>query len=227
MSDVILFGTGRGAEVAYRHLIKDSPHKIRGFTIDAAYRKMDTFHGLPVVPFEEVHRHFPPDQCRMLILLGFQRMNRLRAEKYAAAKQLGYTCISYVSSGLFQAEDLQIGENCFILDNQSINLDVRIGNNVVFWSSNHVGDLTTIDDHAWLSSKVTLSGNVRVGAYSFLGIGATVSNNVTIAEGSYIGANALITRPTQANGVYLAPETKKSADDATMFLKVLESTRGV
>jgi len=131
MSKVILFGTGRGADVAFRFLTRDSDHEVCGFAADKKHLDRDTFHGLPAVEFETVEQRFPPDRYKMLVLLGYQGMNGLRAEKYRAAKAKGYGCISYVNSHFYRAEDLDIGENCFILDNQSISLDVKIGNNVV------------------------------------------------------------------------------------------------
>src|ERR1700733_168675 len=127
MSKVVLFGIGRGADVAYRFLTRDSEHEICGFAADRKYLDRDRFHDLPVVSFEDVERRFPPDQFKMFILLGYQRMNALRADKYLEAKRKGYSFISYANSAFYRAEDLIIGENCFILDNQSISLDVRIG----------------------------------------------------------------------------------------------------
>ena len=175
MSKIVLFGNGRGASVAHRFLAKDSTHEIVGFTVDARYMTSDTHRGLPLVPFEEVQVRFPPDDYRMLILLGYQQMNGLRAEKFQQAKMKGYTLESYVASDIFHVEPIVVGENCFIMDNQSISLDVRIGNDVVMWSSNHIGDLTTIGDHAWISSHVTVAANVKIGERAFVGVGATVT----------------------------------------------------
>ena len=133
------------------------------FTVDDRYVQGPAHRGLPLVPFEEVERRFPPDDFRMLILLGYQSMNGLRADKYRQAKAKGYTLESYVASDIFRVDPLNIGENCFIMDNQSISLDVRIGNDVVMWSSNHIGDLSTIEDHAWISSHATLAAQVTIG----------------------------------------------------------------
>src|SRR5262249_13612953 len=138
------------------------------------------YRGLPLVAFEEVERHFPPESCRMHVLLGYQQMNGLRQQKYEQAKAKGYTLESYVASDIFRVERINVGENCFILDNQSISLDVTIGNDVVMWSSNHVGDMSTVEDHAWLASHVTIAANVTIGKRAFIGIGATVSNGVVI-----------------------------------------------
>jgi sugar O-acyltransferase (sialic acid O-acetyltransferase NeuD family) len=221
MSKVVLFGMGRGADVAYRFLKRDSEHEICGFAVDQHHMRGDTFHDLPVVAFEDVVSRFPPDEFRMLILLGYQRMNALRANKYFEAKHKGYSCISYVNSHFYCAGELSVGENCFILDNQSISLDVKIGNNVVMWSSNHIGDQTVIDDHTWLASHVTVSADVIVNPYCFLGIGATVGNKVTLAKGTFVGANALVASDTAENDVCLAGESGKADIDSASFMRVM------
>jgi sugar O-acyltransferase (sialic acid O-acetyltransferase NeuD family) len=221
MSKVILFGTGRGADVAYRFLKRDSDHEICGFATERRYIRQETFHDLPVVAFEEVEQHFPPAQHKMLVLLGYQRMNALRAEKYLAAKAKGYDFISYVNSHFYRAEDLDIGENCFILDNQSISLDVKIGNNVVMWSSNHVGDLTSIGDHSWLASHVTVAAEVRVQPYCFLGIGATIGNKLTLGQRTFVGAGALVAGSTDEDSVHVAPASEAVDLNSTAFLRVM------
>jgi sugar O-acyltransferase (sialic acid O-acetyltransferase NeuD family) len=221
MSRIVLFGTGRGADIAYRFLTRDSDHKVCAFAVDRQYLTHKTFHDLPVVAFEEVDRYFAPDEYEMLVPLGYQRMNCLRAEKYLAAKQKGYSFISYANSHFYRAEELNIGENCIILDNQSISLDVKIGNNVVMWSSNHIGDLTTIGDHAWLSSHVTIAAEVVVEPYCFVGIGATVGNKVTLGHSTYVGANALVVSDTAEKSVCVASESERIDLDSGAFMRVM------
>jgi FlaA1/EpsC-like NDP-sugar epimerase len=62
MSKVILFGAGRGADVAYRFLTKDSDHEVCGFTVDRQFITNATLRDLPVVPFEDVEKVIPPDE---------------------------------------------------------------------------------------------------------------------------------------------------------------------
>jgi sugar O-acyltransferase (sialic acid O-acetyltransferase NeuD family) len=221
MSKVILFGAGRGADVAYRFLTKDSDHEVCGFTLDRQFITNIALRDLPVVPFEDVEKVFPPAEYKMLVVLGYQRMNALRAEKYMAAKKKGYSFASYVNSHIYRAEDITVGENCFILDNQSISLDVKIGNNVVMWSSNHIGDLTVIGDHAWLASHVTVAAEVVVRSYCFLGIGATVGNKVTLGKKTFVGANALVASDTAENSVCLIRESERVDMDSASFLRVM------
>lgn len=224
MSKVVLFGCGRGADVAYRYIRGDTQHEISAFTVDEAFRKSDTFHGLPLVPFGSVEERYPPSDYKMFVLLGYQNMNRLRASKYQEAKDKGYQFISYVNSNIYCLEEIDIGENCFIMENQTINLDVKIGNNVVMWSSNHIGDRTIIEDHVWISSHVAVAGDVRIKEYSFIGVNVGISNNICISPKTFIGGGVFIAQDTKEGGVYALPNTKSIADNSTAFMRVLEAT---
>jgi sugar O-acyltransferase (sialic acid O-acetyltransferase NeuD family) len=224
MSKIIVFGLGRGADVATRYFRADSPHEIIAYTVDDAYADRKAFMGRPVIPFSRLEMEIPPTECKMFLPLGFQRMNALRAEKYAAAKAKGYSLESYVSSKIVSCDKPKCGENCFILEATVFNFDVTVGNNVVIWSANQIGDLCVIEDHVWLSSNIVLSGEVTVGAGSFLGLNSTVSNFVRIGPRSYIGANTLIVKDTPADSVYVTQGTPQLANiDSLRFLQMIKS----
>jgi len=224
VSKIVLFGTGRGADVAYRFLSKDSPHEIVGYTVDEKYIRSNEQRALPLVPFEEVEKHFPPEDFRLFILLGYQQMNGLRRAKFEAAKAKGYSLESYVASDIFRVEPISVGENCFILDNQSISLDVTFGDNVVAWSSNHVGDLTHVDNHAWLSSHVTIAASTKIGENAFLAVGATIGSNVSIGEGTFVGAQALIAKDTAPGSVHVASGEPIDVD-AKSFMRIMTASK--
>jgi acetyltransferase-like isoleucine patch superfamily enzyme len=160
----------------------------------------------------------------MFIPLGFQRMNALRTEKFEAVKKKGYSLASYVSSRIFCWGAPKVGENCFILEANVLNYDVRIGDNVVLWSGNHIGDCTVIEDHVWISSHAVLSGEVTIGANAFLGVNATISNYVRVGPRCYIGANTLITQDTPPDSVYVSKgTTKMEGIDSVRFLQMIKS----
>lgn len=223
MAKLIIFGCGRGADVSARYFANDSAHEVCGFTVETQYLSSESFRGLPLVDFSVVQTRFPPEEYQMFIPLGFQKMNDLRAQKYADAKKKGYACASYVSSKVVSHDVLNVGENCFILENNTINFDVKIGNNVVIWSACQIGDQSLIGDHVWISSHATLSGEVTIGEYSFLGINCTVSNYVKVARKSYIGAGSFIAQDTAEKGVYVIEGTKRFKVDSDQFLALLES----
>jgi len=79
---VVLFGNGRFAETNHFYLTHDSPYEVAAFTVDRAFIQMPELLGCPVVPFEEIARHCPPDEYLMAIPLGLKRVNQLRAERF-------------------------------------------------------------------------------------------------------------------------------------------------
>jgi sugar O-acyltransferase (sialic acid O-acetyltransferase NeuD family) len=224
MQGVVIFGIGRGAEVATRYFRDDSPYEVLAYTVDDAFSERTEFMGRPVVPFSRVETELPPTQCRMFIPLGFQRMNALRADKFEEARSKRYSFVNYVSSRISAWELPKMGENCFILEGNIFNYDVTIGDDVVLWSGNHIGDFCAIEDHAWISSGAVLSGDVRIGARSFLGVNATVSNHVRIGPRCYIGASTLITQDTPQDSVYVTKGTSKiERIDSLRFLGTIKN----
>ena len=225
MKKIVIYGCGVGAQTAARYIASDTKDQICAYTADAAHIKTKKFLGRPVVPFEEIQKKFSPKQYQLFIPLGFQDMNHLRAQKYREAKAKGYRLYSYISSKSFYHRKIECGENCFILEGQAINFDVKIGNDVVMWSANHVGDRTVIGDHVWLSSHVTIAGDAKIKDHCFLGINATISNHVTLAEETFVGAACFITKNTKKGEVYLAEGSKPGAPDSRSLVKILQASQ--
>jgi sugar O-acyltransferase (sialic acid O-acetyltransferase NeuD family) len=209
MANIVIFGAGDIAKLARHYFETDSPHRVIAFTVDAAYRKSDTFEGLPLVPFEQVDTVYPPALCQMFVAVSYTGMNGIRARKYAEARARGYTLASYISSRCTNLAQEPPGDNCFILEDNTIQPFVRIGSNVTLWSGNHIGHDSVIEDHVFISSHVVVSGHVRIGAYSFLGVNATLRNGITIAPRTLIGAGAVIMADTADDGVHVSrPATR-------------------
>jgi sugar O-acyltransferase (sialic acid O-acetyltransferase NeuD family) len=179
------------------------------FTVDAAYRDQETFQGLPVVDFEEVEKRFPPNSYAMFVAVSYAKMNQLRAEKYEQAKAKGYALPSYISSHCTYLSQHPPGDNCFILEDNTIQPFVRIGNNVTLWSGNHIGHDSQIGDHCYLTSQVVVSGRVTIEPYCFLGVNATLRNGITLGASSLIGAGAAIMQDTEPHSVYVPPRAVK------------------
>jgi sugar O-acyltransferase (sialic acid O-acetyltransferase NeuD family) len=202
MADLLIFGAGDIARLAHRYFETDSPHTVAAFTVDRDYRKADSFCGLPLVDFETVPERYPAQRFQMFVALSYARMNRLRADKYFRAKEMGYSLVSYVSSRCSYLTDPP-GDNCFILEDNTVQPFVRIGSNVTLWSGNHVGHDSTVDDHCFVTSHVVISGNVKIGAYCFLGVNSTLRNSIVVAPETLVGAGAVIMKDTKPKGVYL------------------------
>ena len=209
MAKVVIFGTLDTAELAHFYLTHDSTHDVVAFSVTQDYLKEKTFRGLPVVPFESVEHEYPPDEYGFFVPMTGRKMNRLREQYYLAAKAKGYSLISYVSSRATVFPGAEIGENCFILEDNTIQPFTSIGNNVVMWSGNHIGHHGQIQDHVFFTSHVVLSGHCIVEPYCFLGVNATIRDGLHIAEGTLIAMSACITRDTEPWGVYQGVPAQK------------------
>jgi len=211
VAKVVVFGVGQWAELAHFYLTHDSPHEVVGFTLDPDYIENPVHKGLPVVSYEEVERHFPPEDFKMFIPMSFKRMNHARADKYHDAKTRGYELISYVSSKATTFPGFECGDNCFIFEDNTIQPFVKIGNNVVLWSGNHIGHHTVIKDHVMITSHVVISGSCIVEPFCFLGVNATVRDETVIARETLVGMGVTILKDTKEFEVYKATGTEPAS----------------
>jgi sugar O-acyltransferase (sialic acid O-acetyltransferase NeuD family) len=199
----ILFGTGDIAQLANYYFGIDSDVEVVAFTVDGAFITADTFEGKPLVAFEEVEKKYPPATHKMFIALSYSRMNKLRENKYHAAKAKGYELISYISSRCSYMSQFPPGDNCFIFEDNTIQPFVRIGNNVTLWSGNHIGHHSVIEDHNFISSHVVVSGHCVIQSHCFLGVNSTIGHKVTVARETLLGAGAVVSKDTVEKGVYV------------------------
>jgi len=210
MAKVVIFGLLDTASLAHFYLKLDSDHKVVAFTVHQKYLPGgDSFEGLPIVPFEQIEDHYNPSEYHLFAPMTARKMNRLRESVYNQIKEKGYDLISYVSSKATVFPGAKIGENCFILEDNTIQPYTPIGNNVVMWSGNHIGHHGIIKDHVFFTSHVVLSGHCVVESYCFFGVNSTIRDYTHLAEGTLIGMGALVTKDTEPWGVYTGVPAKK------------------
>lgn len=208
MAKVVIFGVLDTAELAHFYLTHDSEHDVVAFTVNREYIQDESFKGLPVVPFEDVETLFPPQSYKFFAPMTGRNMNRNREKIYLEAKAKGYELISYISSRVTMFGN-KIGDNCFILEDNTIQPFTTIGNNVVLWSGNHIGHHGQIKDHVFFTSQVVLSGHCVVEPYCFFGVNATIRDYTHIATGTLVGMATAIYKDTEEWGVYIGNPAKK------------------
>jgi sugar O-acyltransferase (sialic acid O-acetyltransferase NeuD family) len=208
MNKVIIFGVNDFAELAHYYLTNDSDYEVVAFCVNKQYLPEDAlFKGLPVIPFEEVHITHSQEEHLFFAPMAPNDMNRLREKIYLAIKEKEYQLISYISSKATVLTE-NIGDNCFILEDNTIQPFVKIGNNVVLWSGNHIGHHSIIEDHVTFTSQVVLSGHCHVESYAVLGVNATIRDGIKISQGTFVGMAASITKDTEPWMVYVGNPAK-------------------
>lgn len=209
MAKVIVFGIADTAELAHFYLQNDSEHEVVAFTVNKEFMEADQFKGLPLVAFEDVENIFSPQEYAFFAPMTARNMNRNREKIYLEAKQKGYQFISYISSKATIFDRSVIGENCFILEDNTIQPFTTIGNNVVLWSGNHIGHHGKIHDHVFFTSHVVMSGHCEIDSYSFFGVNCTIRDYTHIAQGTLVGMASSITKDTEEWGIYIGNPSKK------------------
>ena len=217
---IVLFGTGKIAEVVHHFMVHEAGITVAAFTVDAAFVGDGKKEGLPVVDFNEVEKQFPPAQFDLFVALGYHDMNALRANKIADAKAKGYTLPSFVHPQSGLPKGTPVGENCFIMRDVLIHPKVSIGDDVFVWSGAIIGHHTTLGNHIWVTSGANVAGACTIGDNVFLAINSTISHGVRIGRRCFIGANALVTKDMADEQVIIAQNDKPLRLNTDQFLRM-------
>lgn len=217
MKKVVLFGLGQFADMMYSYLHAQAGYQICAFTVDRQYLLPSMqYNGLPVVAFEELREHYPPEEYGLFLCLGHTDMNRARRDKFREAKKMGYRILSYTHpTATVLTEDF--GEGNIILENATIGAFCTIGKGNVFWPCSHIAHHTSIGDFNFFTISVAVAGNIHIHNNCFFGNNCTIKNGIDIADYTLVGAGCYVSKSTKAHGVYVPARSVclegKTSDD--------------
>ena len=199
---LVIVGDSLFAQIALEYFTHDSAHEVVAFAVERDYRERDALAGLPVVDFQSLPQLYDPADHSVYVALVYTQLNRLRTRLAATAKELGYDLASYVSSRAFIWRNVELGEHCFIFEDNVVQPFVSIGDNVVLWSGNHIGHHSRIHRNCFIASHVVVSGSVEIGENTFLGVNATLVNDISVGADSWIGPHVTLTKDVAPGSVY-------------------------
>ncbi|HEX8136006.1 MAG TPA: acetyltransferase [Pyrinomonadaceae bacterium] len=217
---LIIVGDSAFAEIAYEYFTYDSDYEVVAFSVETPYLKRESLFGLPVVPFESLEQSFDPQEHEVYAASVYTQLNRLRTRLSAEAKAKGFKLASYISSRAFVWRNVRIGEHCFIFEDNTVQPFVRLGNNVVLWSGNHIGHHSVIKDNCFVSSHVVVSGFVEVEENCFLGVNSTIVNNVKIGKDCWLGPNVTIVKDAPEASFFKPGKNEISSTSTLEYFKV-------
>lgn len=217
---LVIIGDSAFAEVAYECFTHDSAYEVVAFAVERDYLSKSELFGKPVVAVEELEKDYPASQHDFYAACVYVQLNRLRTRLYRSLKDKGYKPASYVSSRAFVWHNVQLGEHVFIFEDNTIQPFVKIEDNVVLWSGNHVGHHSVVGSNCFIASHAVISGFCTIGEYSFVGVNATVSNNITIGSDNWIGLGAVITRDTPPRTLFKGTQSAPADKSTYEFFKI-------
>lgn len=206
---LVIIGTGETGNLAHYYFDNDSDYEVVAFSEERQYLSSEEFQGLPVVPFEQIERNYPPSEYDAFVASGSAELSKLRTRLYLECKKKGYEMASYISTYAFVGKNVEFGDNCFILEDNTIQPFVKIGNNVTMWSGNHIGHQSTVGDHCFITSHVVISGFVNIGRNCFVGVNSSIANNLEIGDYCLIGLGSIIPKSLESFSIVKASYAKK------------------
>ena len=217
---LVIIGTGETGLIAREYFQYDSEYEVIAYSANEEHITDRELDGLPVVPLESLEDLYPPSQYEIFVAISSGKLNRNRTKTFLEAKSKGYKCASYVSSRAFVWRNVEIGENCFIFESNTLQPFVRIENNVTLWSGNHIGHNTIIKNNCFISSHCVISGFCEIGESSFLGVNCTIENDTKIAKDNFIGSGAVIRKNTSEREFYQEPQTELAKIDSFRLFRL-------
>jgi sugar O-acyltransferase (sialic acid O-acetyltransferase NeuD family) len=205
---LVIIGDGETAEIAYDYFTSDSNYEVVAFSAEKNFIRNQTLFGLPVVPFEEIESFFDPKSHKVFVAISYTQLNRLRRRLFNIAKEKGYSLCSYISPKSFIGKNTEIGENCFIFENVTLQRGAKIGNNVTIWSGSLVGHRSIVRDNCFLAAHVAISGFCEVGENSFVGVNSCTAGGIKIAKDCVIGAGGVVVKDASEGKIYVGNPAK-------------------
>jgi sugar O-acyltransferase (sialic acid O-acetyltransferase NeuD family) len=201
---LLIVGLSNNSKIASYYFERDTEFSVIGFCVDKEYMKESTFCNFPIFDLEKINFSHPPEQFQIFVATGYNQMNTIRENLYLRVKKMGYLLPNYISPKCsFLSEEI-IGDNNFILEDNTIQPFVKLGSNNVIWSGNHIGHDVIIGDHNFITSHVVIAGFTKIGNNTFLGINSTIRDGIIISNKTLIGAGSLILKSTEPETVYFS-----------------------
>lgn len=202
-SKLVIFGTGELAHIAYEYFTYDSEYEVISFCLDDEYLRADTFLGLPIISYQQLATNLDPRRVEVFVAIGATKMNSAREAVFERIKSHGFKLATYVSSRAFVWHNVNIGQNVFVFENNTLQPFTKVEDNCILWSGNHIGHRTIIRAHSFISSHCVISGYCEIGNNSYLGVNCTINDKIKISPRTLLGSGAVITKNTLEDSIYV------------------------
>jgi sugar O-acyltransferase (sialic acid O-acetyltransferase NeuD family) len=117
-----------------------------------------------------------------------------RKEVYERAKGHGVPVATFVHPTSYVEKSALIQEGSVVLVNCTVDMNARVGANVLLSSRCFVSHHVEIGSHTFCGPAVNLAGNAGIGECCFLGIGTILIDGVRIGTNVQTAAGSVVTK---------------------------------
>lgn len=199
MKKVIIIGAGGHGKVA-ADIVRLSGDEIVGFLDDKPPEK---FAGFNVIGNTNDIGKW--SDCFYFAAVG----NAENRKKIMNRNVYWYTAIHPTA---VVADNVKIGGGSFLAANSVVNADAKIGRGCIVNTAATVDHDCILEDFVHISPGAHLSGSVKIGSETWIGVGACIVNDIEICSGCIIGAGAVVIKNIYEAGTYVGVPVKKAVN---------------
>lgn len=200
MEDIIVLGQGGHARSLVDIIEQENKYRIVGYVVNDEMILDDKY---PVIGCDDDLEDIFRDGIRNAAIgIGYMGKSNLREKLWNQLKKIGFQFPIICDPSAIVANNVQIGEGCFIGKGAVINANASIGQMCIINTGAIVEHDCCVDDFSHISVSTVLCGNVKIGRSSFVGANATIIQGRVIGDNCIVGAGAVVRENVEDNHMF-------------------------
>ncbi|MBW3003740.1 acetyltransferase [Candidatus Woesearchaeota archaeon] len=207
MDKIIIVGGGGHAKVVISILQKNNNYEIVGYT-DMEDR--GNMLGVRYIGDDNILEKLKQEGCSSAAVgIGSIGDISIREKVWNKLKDLGFNLPAIISKDAVVNNDVSIGQGTVVMDGAVIQPGTVIGECCIINTRSSIDHDCEIKDFVHVAPGVTLSGGVKIGKHSHLGMGANVIQYLNIGDKCIIAAGATVIKDCEDNKRYRGVPAKE------------------
>ena len=209
MEKILILGNGGHAKSVIDVLEKEDKYEIAGIVVNT--RQENKFESrYPVIGCDdELAALYESGIKKAAMGIGFLGKGNLRKSLWMKLKKIGFSFPIICDPSAILANDISIGEGCFIGKRAVINTGAVIEKMGIINTGAIIEHECHVGEFSHISVGSILCGNVQVDEAVFVGANATVIQGISIGKQSIVGAGVTVKKDIGENGMIKSENLKR------------------
>jgi len=135
--------------------------------------------------------------------------NKIRERVQTEFENNKLSIVSLIHPNSIIGKDVLIKSGTVVMAGVIINSSSEIGKGCILNTGATIDHDNFIDDFVHISPGVNIAGTVKIGKFTWLGIGSKVINNLNICSNCKIGAGAVVIKNVTESGTYIGVPARR------------------
>ncbi len=207
MKKVAIIGTGDYSKSVVNFIERYKLYSVVGF-FDNSLSIGSIINGYPIIGCDNDIISLYQKRLFDAVFIAIGYLNFTAREKlYRKVKDI--VPLANLISPLASIDDTAIiGEGVMISDGAVVHANAIVEDNASVTLHSIVNHGCRVSAHSFLSTRVTMAGNVTIGKRCFIGVGVIISDGVSICDDVWLSPGSVVVKSLKKSGQYLSQATK-------------------